>query len=392
MKRSSFKYLAALLGMCACASTDYGTRTAGERPADLSSAEASFWYQMDEAETRLKVSGALEKDPDLNRYVKDTACLVTGDYCDEMRVYILKDPSFNAAMAPNGMMIINTGLLLRLENESQLATVLAHEFVHYQENHALEQYAAMKNSRAAGLGADLVLGVASGGILAGLGTLATVGNASSFSQEQEQEADRVGLEIMYEAGFNPHDAPLVWKNYLGELSVSENKEKKKRSSRERAGAFQSHPAIRERIEALEEITSELPVREINARLYRGTRRPFLKLWLDDQIVLKDYSATLQLIEHLSQSSEDLGTLNYALARIYLLRNDEEDQKLALAAARSAQDYEDMPAENLRLLGEIYRGNGDAQLARDAFVQYLEAAPDARDYALIESIVKNLGKD
>ena len=53
------------------------------------------------------------KDPVLTGYVRELACRVAGDYCGDLRVYLLKNPTFNASMAPNGVMLVHTGLLIR---------------------------------------------------------------------------------------------------------------------------------------------------------------------------------------------------------------------------------------------------------------------------------------
>ena len=69
-RRSGLSLLACSAVMIAsCASTDYGTRVAGDRPQDLSTTEASLWYQMDEAETSLRTSGAVITDAALNDFV-----------------------------------------------------------------------------------------------------------------------------------------------------------------------------------------------------------------------------------------------------------------------------------------------------------------------------------
>lgn len=138
--------VAGLAMLAACASTDMGVRTAGDRPEDLSTTEASFWYQTNEAERRLRASGRLNSDPDLNAYVSDMVCEVSGAFCQDLRIYVVETPNFNASMAPNGMAVVNTGLLLRAETADQLGFVLGHEFVHFEENHALERHAALRNA------------------------------------------------------------------------------------------------------------------------------------------------------------------------------------------------------------------------------------------------------
>ncbi len=58
----------------------------------------------------------------------------------EIRFYIVKSPSVNAFAADQGIVFVNLGLLAQVENEAQLAFVLAHEIVHYMKKHSIERY------------------------------------------------------------------------------------------------------------------------------------------------------------------------------------------------------------------------------------------------------------
>ena len=83
------------------------------RPLDDSD-EGGLWGLMDREEAKLKRSAFLVRDPALNEYVSGIACRLAGDHCPDMRVYLVRTPVFNASMAPNGMMQVWSGLLLRL--------------------------------------------------------------------------------------------------------------------------------------------------------------------------------------------------------------------------------------------------------------------------------------
>src|SRR5215831_9630937 len=126
----------ALFALVACATVSLQP---GERPTPGSD-EAGLWMQMDRAELTLRTSANLVYDPALNEYVRQIVCRLAGPHCDGLRVYIVRNPEFNASMAPNGMMLVWTGLLLRMENEAQLAFILGHELGHYLRRHALQQF------------------------------------------------------------------------------------------------------------------------------------------------------------------------------------------------------------------------------------------------------------
>ena len=66
-----------------------------------------------------------------------------------IRVYAMRQPDFNASMAPNGMMIVHTGLLAHMRNEAQLAAVLGHESGHYLRRHSVQNWRSLKSKSAA---------------------------------------------------------------------------------------------------------------------------------------------------------------------------------------------------------------------------------------------------
>ena len=68
--------------------------------------------------------------------MRGVLCEAVGeDRCGAARVYIMREPTFNASMSPNGTMRVFSGLLLRMRSESELAAVLGHEFGHYSGRH-----------------------------------------------------------------------------------------------------------------------------------------------------------------------------------------------------------------------------------------------------------------
>lgn len=87
-------------------------------------AEAGLWMLMNHTEEDIKSAGNLVRDEGLNRYIRGITCKLAGPYCSDIRVYLLRVPEFNAMLAPNGIMVIWTGTLLRITNEAQLAAVM----------------------------------------------------------------------------------------------------------------------------------------------------------------------------------------------------------------------------------------------------------------------------
>jgi beta-barrel assembly-enhancing protease len=121
------------------------------RPGDTPVAgtdEDELWYAMQRAENELKQSPLLVRDPALNAYVRELTCKVAAQHCRDLRVYIMDVPEFNASMAPNGMMIVWTGALLRARDEAEIGFVLGHEAGHFTAQHSIRQWRRLKDTSA----------------------------------------------------------------------------------------------------------------------------------------------------------------------------------------------------------------------------------------------------
>ena len=151
----------------------------GQRPP-LESEEAGFWMQMDRVEERVRTSGRVVRDEDLNAYVREILCRLVEDYCGDIRFYIVRHPYFNASMGPNGAMQIWTGLLLRVQNEAQLAAVLGHELTHYLRRHTLQRWRDIRAKTDALVFVQLATAVAGVGIVGTFAQLAALGSIQAF--------------------------------------------------------------------------------------------------------------------------------------------------------------------------------------------------------------------
>jgi Peptidase family M48/Domain of unknown function (DUF5666) len=126
------------------------------------------------------------------------------------RFYVIRDKDANAFALANGVVVINSGMITMLENEAQLAAVLAHEISHSTQEHTWRQMNKDKNKRTA-----LLVGSLAASIFApGVGTMLDLINSAmvnGYSRRLEDQADRIGLEYMIAAGYDPREAPRVWK-------------------------------------------------------------------------------------------------------------------------------------------------------------------------------------
>ena len=103
----------------------------------------------------------------------------------KLRVYVVKSPIVNASATGNGIIFVNLGLMAQVENEAQLAYVLAHEITHFDEDHVFNQYVESEKIRN---GQDLYRRASRAEKLQAL---------STYSKTHELEADEKGLNHFY---------------------------------------------------------------------------------------------------------------------------------------------------------------------------------------------------
>ena len=123
------------------------------------------------------------------------------------RFYLVESNSFNAVTYPNGVVVVYSNVFDVLENEAQLAFIMSHEISHAVEKHAWLEARYHRNELIAmRVGGAFI--PAGGGMVADL--LAS-GIKNQYSRSLENQADRVGLEWMYAAGYDVREAPQTWK-------------------------------------------------------------------------------------------------------------------------------------------------------------------------------------
>jgi predicted Zn-dependent protease len=238
-----------LLALAACASAPSADLAPGENPA-LGSTEANLWMVMDRVETQLQASGQVVRDPALDAYLVEIVCCLEPEYCRSVRIYVVDVPHFNASMAPNGVMQVWTGLLLRTENEAQLAFVLSHELAHYVRRHSLQRWIDVQNKANAASIFALVTSAAGIGYAGDIGALAALASILAFSRDQEREADARGLQRAVDAGYDPHEGARIWRALRAEQAASE--------TGERFVFLSTHPGVDERIRTLEAAAQAVP--------------------------------------------------------------------------------------------------------------------------------------
>ena len=135
---------------------------------------------------------------------------------EQIRVYVVDNPEWNAMAAPNYSIFVFKGLLDDLDDD-EVAIVLGHELAHATHEHSRRQYdrGEWLEVGLAGAG-ELLSGIDSAGArtAAGVGTM-VAGSAlvTGYSRDHEDQADRVGLRYAFEAGYDVTKGPGLWQRF-----------------------------------------------------------------------------------------------------------------------------------------------------------------------------------
>ena len=160
---------------------------------------------------RLLSLGLIETDPQLDRYINEIGFRLLAGLPDRLRDYrffIVRDDSVNAFALPGGFIGVNRGLIYHARNQHQLASVMAHEIAHVRLMHGLDMMQKGSEINTATL-MTMLAGLLLGGVDSQLGSAVVFGATAggrqamvNFTRENEYEADRLGVELMYDAGFD----------------------------------------------------------------------------------------------------------------------------------------------------------------------------------------------
>ncbi len=379
-----------MCGMCISCATPRGEPGAledikpGERP-DLSTDEAGFWMMVDNVEKKLKTSGRRVTDPHINQYIREIVCKLAGSYCSDIRIYIMQVPQFNASMAPNGTMQVWTGLILRAQNEAQLAYILGHEIGHYLRRHSIQRWRDMEMKSNVSVLFQIATAAAGVGSLGQLGHLALMGSIQAFSRDNEREADDVGFELMAQAGYDPREAPKIWESLMKEHEASE---------REAPSIFfATHPPTEERIETLtakaKEAVSQGEDFFVGKKELEAVAVPLRATLLRDELRRGEFKETQVLLDKLMEGGVGLGQLHFFQGELYRLKGESEDKEKAIAAYQKALEFPDAPPKTHRALGLYFFKAEEKAKARIAWWRYLDLRPEADDQAMIREYIRQM---
>jgi predicted Zn-dependent protease len=198
----------------------------------------------------------LVDDPVITEYVNRVGqnLVRNSDAKVPFTIKVIDSDEVNAFALPGGFFYVYTGLIVQAQEESELAGVMAHEIAHVAARHGTRNMSKAELMQIAMIPAMILLpgGWAGYGIYEGIVNVVPLAFLK-FSRDDEREADYLGLQYMYKAGYDPNSYITFFERV---------RQMEKRSPGSIPKVFSDHPPTDERIEkAQHEITAILPARE-----------------------------------------------------------------------------------------------------------------------------------
>ena len=387
--------------------------------------EQQLWDDSRAEESTLLEKVKLYDDPLLVDYLQGVADRLNppgmaANPAVHYQVRVIEDPTLNAFAYPHGSLYVHTGLLARMENEDQVATVLGHEMTHVENRHMLRFRRSAQNKQialsVAAVAAAVVIAGEEGDayskghygkaatidvlaqLLVGLGLqLAFLASVNGYGRDLEAEADRGGFQKMTAAGYDPAEAPKVYEALLDDHGDA---------SKVEAFFFGNHPRLAERIQdargwlATHPNTADAAHRPGDPVEFARRMRPVVR---DDARLNLDLGR-LELAEsELDRAQTAMPKdpqVHYLLARLKLARADvasepevqralREDARAALQESIRLDPNRPDPHRDLGLL--LYRA-GDQTGACRELRRYVKLAPDADDAPHVRDYLLEMARD
>jgi len=383
-----FAFAIIVLVLSSCATTNIAP--IGQKESfKLQEDERRIWNRSKEEQARLNKSNLIYDDPALTAYVNEvTQDLIPEDVQEKglsIEVRILKNPLLNAFAYPNGVIYVHTGILAKMDNEAQLATLLGHEMTHVTHRHAVQQFRTVKNMTAV-LATIQMVSVpfgAYGSLASALGTVGAMAAVTGYSKEMETEADRVGMGLMADAGYDPQETPKLFVYLKSDLEKNNVAE---------PFFFGSHPRLQERIKNFENFLESDYSGKTGVKGDERFNRLISQLLLDNAMMDLDmgrYSSALEGVEKFLRMTPSSGRGHFCLGEIYRQRGEKEDSQKAEKEYHQALSCDPNYPLPRKGLGIIYYKQGLNDKSAAEFEKYLQLLPDALDREYIMQYIQHL---
>jgi beta-barrel assembly-enhancing protease len=193
-------------------------------------------------------------DPIITEYVNRVGqnIVLHSDAKVPFTIKVIDSDEVNAFALPGGFFYVNKGLVLAADNEAELAGVMAHEIAHVAARHAVENQTKGSLLEYAAIAGSIFLGGIPGMIYQNTAGIGLLGIFMKFSRSAEEEADKLGVQYMYAAGYDPGAMATMF-----EKLEAKNKKKPGLIAR----AFATHPAPPDRRASALALAARFPENE-----------------------------------------------------------------------------------------------------------------------------------
>jgi len=314
----------------------------------------------------------LYREPQLEQFLEQVLAAMMPAKAPEgivPRVLLLREPSLDAYSFPDGAIFIHTGLFARLETEAELALLLAHELVHITRQHALRALVACPPEiDEPHFNRELPDPLS---WFQDMASLSTMGEPSDellrLRRSLEQEADRMGLDMVIQAGYDPDEALEIFNNL-------------KRDDRDRPGEERATAIL----PAFSTIDSIRPVRLTDRGAFGKRIQPLVlnQAWLELQH--GQWDGALRCARRLVRDAPNHARGQYLLGEILRRRNEAGDVQQALTHCFRAIALDPSFPEPHKAIGLIQFKQGQTRLAKGFFEKALALAPHSPDSDYIRS--------
>ena len=376
------------LGLTTGCATPPASRGSLESGTVLANKDEKMLWQKSEAEQRvLESTGFIYQDVELEAYLNNVVAKLQPQVASAdlpIRVKVIKNAYLNAFAYPNGVIYIHAGLLARMDNEAQLAAVLAHEMTHCTQRHALRAFRRFKDRRSFLTTVQQAL-MANKGLqeLAGnLGFTGSLAAVRGYTRELEKEADRLGIDLMIKAGYDHEEALFLFDYLVTEIE---------REGLQEPFFFGSHPKVRERIDNLQNLPDDrYAVRKPATKNSEIFLKKIEKVILDNagqDLRIGRFQAARRGAEKYLRINPDDTRAYFMLGEIYRQRGQADDTRKAIKFYNRAIFLDPSYADPHKAIGLIHYKKGQRALAKKFFESCLQLSPDSPDKAYIQAYLK-----
>ncbi len=340
--------------------------------------EQMLWRRAQEEQDAIDGSGLLYQDAEIENYLNQIAeKLQTNSISPDIsfQIKVIKDPKLNAFALPNGVIYIHTGILARMDNEAQLAALLAHEMTHCTHRHSLKTLRNIKDRTQAKSATVRELAQL-------LGITGSIASINGYTRELETEADRVGLDLAVKANYDPNEVLKLF-----ELLKQENEIE----GVEEPYFLDTHPKVQQRIENVNRWLAENNRGKIigsknTIKFQSRMSRLMLENARLDLRQGKFFIAQSTVKKYLTVNPDDAQAY-FLLGEIFRQRGWKNDSVAAINNYEKSISLNPSFAESHKAMGLIHYKDGEKRRAKKYFESCLLLSPDTADKAYIQGYLK-----